>query len=106
MRDKDFKIGSLAAAAAYIIWGFLPIYWKGVATVAPGVILSHRIIWSFLFMVVLLFLTKKWSSFIQACKVVRRDKMKLIGITLASLVISGNWLIFIGLKREYSFLKN
>ncbi|WP_053218001.1 EamA family transporter RarD [Virgibacillus senegalensis] len=95
MENKDFKAGVLYTSAAYILWGFLPIYWKLVQDVPAGEILAHRIVWSFVFMALLLSFLKKWRPFILESKQIIRDKQKLIGITLASVVISINWLVFI-----------
>ncbi|WP_138420229.1 EamA family transporter RarD [Aquibacillus sediminis] len=93
--EQENKIGMGYAASAYILWGFLPIYWKLMQGTSAGVILSHRIVWSFVFMIALLLFMRKWHGFIQECKIIVRDKRKLIGITVASLVISMNWLLFI-----------
>ncbi len=95
MENNEFKAGVLYTAAAYILWGFLPIYWKLVQNVPAGEILAHRIVWSFVFMALLLSLLKKWRPFIRECRQIIRDKQRLIGITLASIVISINWLVFI-----------
>ncbi|WP_112182262.1 MULTISPECIES: EamA family transporter RarD [Paraliobacillus] len=95
MTNKELKIGIFFATFAYILWGFLPIYWKAVGDISAGVILSHRIIWSFIFMILLLLITRKWHSFIRECYTIIHNKKKLSGLILASFVISGNWLIFI-----------
>ncbi|MCT2538227.1 EamA family transporter RarD [Aquibacillus koreensis] len=95
MENKTLKIGIAYAAGAYILWGFLPIYWKSIHDFSAGAILAHRIVWSFVFMVFLLLASKKWHAFMQECKLIVRDKKKLFGITMASIVISVNWLIFI-----------
>ncbi|QTN00957.1 EamA family transporter RarD [Sediminibacillus dalangtanensis] len=95
MENNEFKAGVLYTAAAYILWGFLPIYWKLVQNVPAGEILAHRIVWSFVFMALLLFFLKKWKPFIRECRQILRDRQRLIGITLASIVISINWLVFI-----------
>ncbi|WP_186575930.1 EamA family transporter RarD [Aquibacillus kalidii] len=95
MDNKEFKIGIIYAALSYILWGFLPIYWKAFDNVSAGAILAHRIVWSFVFMVFLLLITRSWRSFVKECVQIWHDKKKLIGISMASLVISINWLIFI-----------
>lgn len=95
MVDKELKTGILFAAFAYILWGFLTIYWKAVGDISAGVILSHRIIWSFIFMILLLLITRKWRSFIRECHAIIHNKKKFLGLIVASFVISGNWLIFI-----------
>ncbi|WP_404456080.1 EamA family transporter RarD [Virgibacillus necropolis] len=95
MEQSDEKLGIIYTASAYLLWGFLPIYWKLIQGVAAGEILAHRIIWSFLFMVAVILVMRKGKSFIKECKLIIRDKRKLIGITLASVMISINWLTYI-----------
>ncbi|ASN03982.1 EamA family transporter RarD [Virgibacillus necropolis] len=95
MEQSDKKIGIIYTASAYFLWGFLPIYWKLIQEVSAGEILAHRIIWSFLFMVVIILVMRKGKSFIKECKLIIRNKRNLIGITLASIMISINWLTYI-----------
>ncbi|WP_099159312.1 EamA family transporter RarD [Virgibacillus ndiopensis] len=95
MNQTEEKIGIIYTAGAYLLWGFLPIYWKLVQQVSAGEILAHRIVWSFLFMIGVILCVRKWSEFIKECKIIMQDKKKLIGITLASIVISINWLTYI-----------
>ncbi|MBM7570539.1 EamA family transporter RarD [Aquibacillus albus] len=93
--NHELKIGILYAAGAYILWGFLPIYWKAIDGVSAGSILAHRIVWSLVFMVILLLVTRSFKRFIKEGKRILQDKKRLAGITLASIFISLNWLIFI-----------
>lgn len=95
MEQDDEKIGIIYTASAYLLWGFLPIYWKLIQEVPAGEILAHRIIWSFLFMVAVILVMRKGKAFIKECKLIIHDKRKLIGITLASVMISINWLTYI-----------
>ncbi|WP_077623545.1 EamA family transporter RarD [Sediminibacillus massiliensis] len=95
MEVQDQKAGIILTAASYILWGFLPIYWKLVQEIPAGEILAHRIIWSFVFMIALLLVLRKVPAFFQETKIIWKDKKKLLGITLASLVISLNWLLYI-----------
>ncbi|ASK61998.1 protein RarD [Virgibacillus phasianinus] len=95
MEQSDEKIGIIYTASSYLLWGFLPIYWKLIQEVPAGEILAHRIIWSFLFMVAVVLLSRKWRAFMHECKVIIKDKRKLIGISLASITISLNWLTYI-----------
>lgn len=95
MEQNDEKIGIIYTASAYLLWGFLPIYWKLIQEVPAGEILAHRIIWSFLFMIAIILMKQKGRAFIAECKLIIKDKRKLIGITLASVMISLNWLTYI-----------
>ncbi|HEU4963369.1 MAG TPA: EamA family transporter RarD [Bacilli bacterium] len=83
--------GFLYAVAAYIMWGLLPIYWKLFTQVGSGEILSHRIIWSVVFVLLLVTFTSRWGRLKQAVP----DKRSKWAVTLASLLISLNWLIYI-----------
>lgn len=93
--DQENKLGIIYATVAYTLWGFLPIYWKFVQDVPADEILAHRILWSFIFMIVIVLASGKLKPFFNECKVILHDKKKLIGISAASVIISVNWLTFI-----------
>jgi chloramphenicol-sensitive protein RarD len=89
-RRSESSAGLGSAALAYLAWGLLPLYWKALAHVTPGEILCHRIIWSALFVALLLSLQRKWPD-VRAALTGRRR-----GLLLASgLLIGINWLIYI-----------
>ncbi|MGF2055213.1 EamA family transporter RarD [Vagococcus fluvialis] len=89
------KWGLTAGLLAYILWGVLPFYWKAVGVVSAISILSYRVLWSFVFMIVVLLLTKKWPSFWQEVKELFDNKKRLIAIIIAAILITTNWFIFI-----------
>lgn len=89
------RLGILYASGAYLLWGFLPLYWKLVDHVPAWEILAHRIIWSFVFMIILIAVIRRWHLFVDECKQIIFNKKKLLGITAAGLIISLNWVIFI-----------
>lgn len=102
MTDKHIKQGIIYGLCAYIIWGFLPIYWKLLDGVDAGAVLAHRILWSFVFMIIFIFATKQWSLFVEQCKEIFLNVKVVTLITAASLLISFNWLIFIwAVQNEY-----
>ncbi|MCZ7672217.1 MAG: EamA family transporter RarD [Chloroflexi bacterium] len=57
MKNKGILYGIIA----YTLWGLLPIYWKSLQSVPPIEILSHRMVWSFFFMVVILAVKRRWA---------------------------------------------
>lgn len=83
--------GVLFALAAYTMWGIAPIYFKALHGVAALEILSHRIIWSFVFLTGLILLSHQAS----ALKQVIRSKKKLGLLLATSLLVATNWLVFI-----------
>ncbi|MFD2306444.1 EamA family transporter RarD [Enterococcus termitis] len=92
---KEQRKGVLLGFIAYIFWGIIPIYWKLMPMVDPLDILCYRIIWSFVFMLLYIFLTKKWTLFLAEVKSVLKEKKKLLAIICAAILISLNWFTFI-----------
>jgi len=85
----------MAALSTYLIWGVLPLYWNLLVRAEANEILAHRIIWSFVFMVVVLMVTKRWQSFKEDCRALWQDKKRGAILLLAAFTISLNWLTYI-----------
>src|SRR5690349_9247102 len=85
------RAGLFYGLAAYTIWGFVPLYFRAVAEVSPGVILCHRVLWSVVFLVVVVSLRKEWRL---VWPVLRQGRsMLLLGV--GAVLIAANWLLFI-----------
>ncbi|GAA5218587.1 EamA family transporter RarD [Corallincola platygyrae] len=83
--------GALFAIAAYLMWGFAPIYFKQLQAVGPIEVLVHRVVWSFLLLIVVILLAGRWHRVQQLFK-----QPKYLGLlTLSSMLIAGNWGLFI-----------
>lgn len=95
METKEMRLGTLYAFSAYLLWGFLTMYWKFLGNVNPMEVLAHRIVWSFVFMIFLLLVIKQFRSFLKECGKLFKNPKDLLGITTASLLISTNWFLFI-----------
>src|SRR5215471_11853542 len=54
--------GVVAALAAYLAWGIFPIYFKAVANIAPLLVLAHRVLWSMVFLALLVTVQRRWGS--------------------------------------------
>lgn len=76
---------------AYVLWGFLPIYFKIVETVAPLEVLAHRIVWAVPFGLPIILARRQWPDVKQAIA----DRRKLGFLTLSALLIAVNWLVYI-----------
>jgi chloramphenicol-sensitive protein RarD len=85
------RAGLLYGLSAYLIWGFLPLYFHALGEVPPLIILCHRIVWSALFMALVVSITGEWT----ALRPVLRSRPKLLLLALGALLIAVNWLIFI-----------
>lgn len=54
--NNKVAIGGLGSVfIAFFLWGVLPLYWKQLERISPEQILANRIIWSFVFVLILLF---------------------------------------------------
>ncbi|UUM30686.1 EamA family transporter RarD [Vibrio japonicus] len=85
------KQGVLLAIGAYTMWGVAPIYFKAISDVSPLEILSHRVIWSFVLLALLLHFSRRWRS----VRDVFQSKKKMAYLLSTSVIIAANWLIFI-----------
>ena len=83
--------GFAYALAAYLAWGLFPAYWKQLAGVAPLDVISHRVLWSFVFVSALLTVSRRWPEVARAVRA-RRTMMALL---LSTVLISSNWFLFI-----------
>lgn len=95
MGSRDMKLGTLYTFSAYLLWGFLTMYWKLLNHVNPLEILAHRIVWSFIFMIILLLTIKQFRSFLHTCQNLLRNPKELLAIAAASILITTNWFLFI-----------
>lgn len=84
--------GVWAAVAAFVAWGFSPLYWHLLDAVPSLQIVLHRVVWSALFVAVVLL----WRSGHDWLRQTLVGQPKL-GWTLAasSLLIAGNWGLYI-----------
>lgn len=91
MDTQQTRQGIFYALGAYFIWGIAPAYFKLVKEVPPTEIMTHRVIWSALFMLGLITLSRGWR---QVRSVLAQPK-KVLLLALTALTIGGNWLLFI-----------
>lgn len=83
--------GILNGLAAYVMWGFFPIYWKLLHGVPALQVIGHRIAWSFLLLILILVFTRQVNDFRAAALA-----PKTIGIySIAAVLLSVNWLVYV-----------
>jgi chloramphenicol-sensitive protein RarD len=88
---SDLTAGFLAAFAAFLAWGLLPVYWKSLLGVPPLEILCHRILWSLVFIAAILTFKHRWAETFAPLRTPRN----LLILSLSSLTIACNWLVYI-----------
>lgn len=78
-------------AGAYLMWGIFPVYFKALQVVPALEILFHRVVWSFLFLVIVVLARGNWRGLKSAASTPR----VLVIYTLAAVLLAGNWLIYV-----------
>lgn len=84
-------LGFLAAILAFVLWGFLPVYWKLLSHVPALEILCHRMVWSLGVTLLLVLCFGRWRSFIKAA----RSKKNLFNCLITAILLAQNWLLYI-----------
>lgn len=87
----ESRRGALFGIGAYVIWGLVPLYWPLLDGAGALELLAHRILWSLVFVAILLAVRKNvgwWTSF--------RARPRSLGwLSLASVLVGANWGLFI-----------
>jgi chloramphenicol-sensitive protein RarD len=87
---RERRRGAMFAAAAYVSWGFIPLFFRPLAPIASTEVIAHRIVWC-----VLLLLGYRIANggLKQLAPLLQPH---IAGwLTLSSLCIALNWLIFV-----------
>ncbi|PJH94093.1 EamA family transporter RarD [Bacillus sp. SN1] len=94
MQYSETKKGVLYTAVSFLMWGLFPLYWKLLEQLPALDILAHRIIWSFVFMCIVLFFLRQWKTGWQELRSLKK-KGGILSLFLASILISINWFVYI-----------
>lgn len=82
--------GLFYALACYSSWGIFPLYWKMLSSVPSDQILAHRVIWSVVFILIILLTTRN-----RTVALYLKDKRILGLLFITGLLIGGNWFVYI-----------
>jgi chloramphenicol-sensitive protein RarD len=99
--DRNARDGVVAALAAYLMWGFLPVYFVLVREVDPTEVLAHRVIWAVPFGALILAFRHQWSEVGRALT----HRTMLGWLSLSALFIGMNWFVYIWAIREGRILE-
>ena len=83
--------GAIFGASSFLIWGISPLYWKTLTAVSALEIVAHRVVWSFFILIPLVLFRNRWNDFLST--LINWRSMAILTIT--SLFVSCNWLIYI-----------
>ncbi|NBC35837.1 EamA family transporter RarD [Novosphingobium sp. FSY-8] len=79
------------AVVAYLMWGLLPLYFRLLHAVPPFPFLAWRTIWTVPVCVVAIIAARQGPALVTALT----NRRTLCALALSSLMIGGNWLIYI-----------
>jgi chloramphenicol-sensitive protein RarD len=84
------RTGILSAASAFLCWGLFPLYFHAIGEVPPLQILAHRMLWSLLFLLIVLAVRRQWAWL----KLLRQPRV-VASFIASAVLLSVNWLIYI-----------
>lgn len=73
-----------------MLWGLFPLYFALLDAVSPFEVVAHRIIWTLVFLIIVISIAHNWASVKRALN--RRTLLILLG---AAVFISVNWLVYV-----------
>jgi chloramphenicol-sensitive protein RarD len=91
LEKESLRNGLIAALIAYLIWGFLPIYFKLVHSVPPLEMLAHRIAWAVPFGAIIIVFRRQLGDVKRALS----DKRTFFLLFLSAAFVSFNWYLYI-----------
>ena len=87
----DERRGTAYGVLAYLLWGLFPLYWPLLEPANAIEILSHRVVWSLLFVVGLLVARRQWTW----VRYYLADRRRIALLATAAVVIAVNWAVYI-----------
>src|SRR5262245_54286269 len=72
------------------MWGLVPLYFKNVAC-APKEIVAHRVLWSALFLAVVVTVLRRWREVGAAF----RSRRTLLMLLSSAYLVAGNWFVYV-----------
>jgi chloramphenicol-sensitive protein RarD len=90
-KKLPMRTGVLSAALAFLCWGLFPLYFHALGAVPPLEIMVHRVLWSLLFLAIVLSVRGQWRWLLDV-----KSEPRVIGsFAVSAVLLSGNWLLYI-----------
>lgn len=89
--DTEKRKGAILACIAFTIWGLAPIYFKQLQHVTAFEILTHRVVWSVMFLIIIVSILGQWD---RIKRIIVQPKLLLM-LVLTSSILGFNWGLFI-----------
>jgi chloramphenicol-sensitive protein RarD len=85
------RLGVLSGLSAYALWGLFPLYFPLLEPAGGLEIVAHRVLWSVVFVGLVLTVRRTWSQ----VRALVSDRRRLLVLAGAALLIAVNWLVFV-----------
>lgn len=89
-RVRQYRKGIVYTTVAFFAWGVLPFYWKALGAVPAFEILAHRILWSFVFITIVLAVRRNTQV-----KALLKDPRSRKSLLVTSALIGLNWFTYV-----------
>ncbi len=83
--------GFVFALIAYGLWGAFPLYFALLDSVSPLEIVAHRVIWSLVFLLGIVAVTRGWAS----VREVFRSRRSMVLLGFAAIAVTINWTTYV-----------
>jgi chloramphenicol-sensitive protein RarD len=90
-KRSEYSLGLLFGFTSYILWGLFPLYWPLLQPASPLEIVSHRALWTLVFCLIVLALTKQ----IHSTFAVMKNPRAMAALLLSTILVSINWVTYI-----------
>ncbi len=88
---REHALGGIYAFTAYLLWGFMPLYFLILAPTGPWEIVAWRVVLSFVFCALLLTVLRTWRRLFA----ILRNRHLVVWTIFAGLLIYVNWQVFL-----------
>lgn len=92
---NNTKKSLISILICYFSWGFFPIYFKLLKSIDSYEVLAMRVLCSFIFMILVVFLAKNKNNIFKEIKELWQSKKNFSLLVIASFLITANWLTYI-----------
>ena len=90
-KRSEYSLGLLFGFSSYIMWGLFPLYWPLLEPANPLEIVSHRAVWTLVFCLIVLALSKQ----ILTTLTVMKNPKTMAALLLSTILVSINWITYI-----------
>ncbi len=85
------RAGTIAAVAAFLLWGLFPLYWKMLAAVPAVEVVAHRTAWGFVAVAAWVTLRGRWAD----ARAVASRPETIARLAGSAVLIALNWLLYV-----------